>query len=148
MIASSTDVSTLFASLERITMPKTPRKLRKEAERRNKRDELVAKSRKEAVRALEVDPSATVRDIASTFNLSRTVAHRIKKAFSSNDSAELEKLVNPRQNRAGRRCVLSQEEENLLKAGASRFGFEGKLADQATVRSAMVEIASDGRQNT
>ena len=128
-----------------IEMTKSLRKLRKDAQKRNSRDDVRAENRRNAVVSLRKDPSRTARSLAASFHLSLHAAQSLKRAVMPRDDGLLSKLLNPRENRAGRRCVLTKEEESILKAGFNHFNSNVSAADEDSARSMMGKIASDGR---
>ena len=129
-------------------MTKALRKLRKEAHNRNERDNARAANRRKAADAWILAPDRTIRDVAFAFNISIHIAHQIKKALRDKDDENLKKLLNPHDNRAGRKIVLDKEEDHLFDVAMGRFCLGDGVADKATILSAMAKIASDGRENT
>ena len=106
-------------------MTKSLRRVRANPRVRDTRDDLRAKNHREAAAAISQFPEKPIREIASAHNISRDVAHKIKKATRENTDAALPKVLNPKENRAGRRPALSNEEHDIFVAGIRRFSIVG-----------------------
>ena len=129
-------------------MTKSIRKLRSEIRQRSFRDSERTKNRVDAINAVKEDSTITVRQLASSFFLSRGIAHKIKRAAQLRGISRIEELASPRTHRAGRKSVLSEEERNLLAESAERFLADGRLPTENAVRVAMGQIAADGGKNS
>ncbi len=84
--------------------------------------------------------------IAKRTDVDRRTVGRLRDAFISGDDACLEKLLNPADNRAGRRFTLTEVERKMVIERivyAARRGF-AMTAD--TLRDVMGRIAADGQR--
>lgn len=116
---------------------------------RDTRDAIEAAKRERAYELIE-EGTLSMRAIARATEVSRGTVSRLKCAYDNreNDYAPVRALLNPKENRAGRRSVLSALEQNKLSqkmVQGSQRGFAYSLDD---ARQVMGKIASDGRKNS
>ena len=69
----------------------------------------------------------------------------MRQAYLSKDNSTLDKLLDPKQNRPGRRHVLTKGEGEALSKCAISELLKGNALTPATFRMAMGRIANDGR---
>eukprot|EP00171_Calliarthron_tuberculosum_P002548 IDg2548t1 len=120
------------------------RRQSRENQKRMARDQHQQQRRESAVTLLK--DGKTVRAVSSACELSIGTVMRIKKAISAKGITALEKLLNPAANRAGRKCVVTVEEETLIKQRMIFIATRGFAMDVTTLRSVLASIAADGRK--
>ena len=120
------------------------RKQTREAQRRNSRDTMVRQNRRKAVELLRKQHK--LREVMSVCSLSAGTAARLKQAIESKDSAVLERMLDPRAHRSGRRPVLNAEDQQLIKDRMKFIASRSFAMDARTLSSVMAAIASAGRR--
>ena len=126
-------------------MPPSMRKQARLAKQRNERDREEQLKREKAVDVL--NSGSNVATAVRKSGISRATCDRIKKANDGKNTSELAKLLNPAQNRAGKRTVLSSEEESMIKDRLKYAAERGFAYDANMLANVMREIASDGRKS-
>ena len=123
--------------------------MRKERQEEAKRRERDAQREQKGTKALEMlrEGRLSVWVIAKETSVSPTTVHRIKSAME-NDSAKLEKLLNPAANRAGARPVITQEEGDMVTQAVLRAGQRGFSYPSNDLKRVLGKISSDGRPRT
>eukprot|EP00171_Calliarthron_tuberculosum_P003170 IDg3170t1 len=116
-------------------------KLEKERKQRDKEE---AERRSIAVQLLQ--DKKNVADAVRKSGISRTTGDRINAALKAGDEARLRQLLNPAGNRAGRRSVLTQDENEMLKDRITYTASRGFAFDAPILKKTMADIASDGRK--
>eukprot|EP00171_Calliarthron_tuberculosum_P021856 IDg21856t1 len=111
---------------------------------RQARDYHEQQQRERAVQLLR--GNMTVAEAIRLTGVRKSTCYKLKKAITTNNSVALKQLVDVAHNRAGRRPVIS-DEENLLIAGRIRYAASRGFAfDIDTLKSVMAQVAADGRE--
>lgn len=124
-------------------MPLSMRKQTILQKKRDERDEAERKRRKDALQMLR--DGEIVAAIVRKTGVRRDTADRIKFSFESGNKEALDKLLDPASNRAGRRCVLSKVEDNLIKERMTYAANRGFAFAKSTLKSVMAQVSADGR---
>lgn len=125
----------------------TTQSLRKQARedaKRNERDERRREARATAIEMLR--QGKTYREIERTSGVSIATVARLKKAMSTPGGLSLDKFLQPHQNRAGAKPVLTREEEQLIKQKMVECAQRGFAMDVRELTRIMGAIAGDGRR--
>ena len=118
---------------------------RRENLNRERRDRDLARRREFVAECYKQGSKRTVRDLASSTTLSIGIVHKIKKAVEQDEKEALRRLLDPANNRRGRRTVLTKDEESLMSQAFQRFGATGRAIGEASAKEIMGNIANDGR---
>ena len=129
-------------------MPPSIRRQRADVKNRDARDADQQRRRRLAAEEFRSNSSATIRAVSESLRLSHGTVQSIRFAVKSNNEEALQKLLDPRQNRAGRKQVLTREEEDMISKSIVRFGASGRALNIQKVREIMGLISSDGRKHS
>ncbi len=111
--------------------------------KRQARDMEIRRKRLLAVEILR--RGGTVAEAARVSRISCTTGDRIYAAMRGDDG-NLQKLLDPAKNRAGRLTFISKDESELIKHRIRFAASRGFAFDHATLKGVMAQIASDGRK--
>lgn len=124
-------------------MPPSMRRQTALAKERDARDDEQKEQRALAVSMFRRGRS--VREVADFCGISKSTAGRLKQSTYKGNERKLEKLLNPRDNRAGRRTIWSPEEAEALNDRVKYAAQNGFVVDAPTMKSALKRISGDGR---
>ena len=118
----------------------------RESKRRDSRDDKTKKNRAEFIQRIE--NGASVAAARRECDIPRTTAKRLASAFKSRakDPQALERMLNPHENRAGRRSVISKEEQGLIVQTCEHAEISGASVGIDQVKIMCAEISNDGRK--
>lgn len=113
----------------------------------NTRDIERKKERQKALLFLKSNAPLTAQEICSEAGVSRSIYYKLRTCVKRNDEEQLSSLLDPMSNRAGRKRILSDDEEEMicerLKFAASR----GFAVEDDDVKQLMVQISLDGQKD-
>ena len=125
-------------------MPQTIRKKAAVAKKQAMSIEVNSTARHSAFEMIQ-KTSSSVRLISSATGVSKSVVGRLKLAHERNDEKLLKKILSAVQ-KAGRKPVLSADEEEVLKREIKDASSRGFAIDIDKMRQIMFRIACDGRK--
>ena len=85
----------------------------------------------------------SARKASRETGVSRTTATRIKRAYESSEKVALKKLLDPEGNHAGRKTVLSADEEHLVVQRTIHAAQRGFAVDNTVMSTVHAKIAAD-----
>lgn len=127
----------------RRTMPLSMRRQTALEKKRQLRDATARDERMKAVAVLR--SGGTVPAAMRASGVKKMTCRRLHKAVKYQDDESLSKLLNPANNRAGRRRVIAKDESEMIKERIRFAASRGFAFDVDTLKGVMGEIASDGR---
>lgn len=82
------------------------------------------------------------------YDIKSSTAKRLVSAFKNRvaDPLPLQRLLNPHENRAGRRSVLTKEEQEMIVATCERAEIVGQSTGIDTLKTLCADISGDGRK--
>ena len=120
--------------------------MRRQTALAKQRDQRDSKRKECRERAYELLRTGTkVAEVSRITDVSRSTCDRIKNAMDSNDEENLGKLLNPKENRAGRRCVITSEEDDMIRKQIDYAASRGFAWEKEDLKRAMTQISRDGR---
>lgn len=125
-------------------MPPSMRKQALQEKSRNERDEAERKPRAHALELFQ--NGEIVATAVRKTGVSQGTADRIKIAFESRNKETLDKLLYPASNRPGRRAVLSNVENNVIKQRIKYAANRGFAFAMSTLKTVMAQVSPDGRR--
>ena len=116
------------------------------SKKRDERDNVTKKNRVDFIQRLESGMQVTAAQ--KECNILRSTAMRLVSAFKNRatDPHALQKMLNPHENRAGRRQVLSKAEQEMIVEKCERAELSGASIGVDQVKNLFAEIAKDGRK--
>lgn len=124
-----------------------PKSMRAQAAHHRRREkELAITKKRRADAAISFRQNKSLREVMETHSLQQTTAWRIRKAIKTNNDGELQKLLNPVDNRAGRETLLTKEEHRMNTERCVTVAAKGYAITNSQMRSIQARVSADGRK--